>query len=162
MFKAHLRDPEVIETIPVVKTPIIAAHAMDVIHTAVQGGIENPDEVDNTEMPDISEYVIFFHEDLRTGEQLQAAQQCCLFHLKMTCADAIWWTFLHPSAAWEDDMSLMQDVGVLRPQETGIYASKPGFWRMHQLIRYAAIWTWNWEYTSLEAFALSEPSFEEL
>jgi len=202
-FKERLHDPETVEQIPVVKTPIIAARAMDVSNSTVSGniqsivnllqqaGIENPDEVDDPEMPDISEYVVLFHGDLGTGERLQAAQLRRaiekspwnrmqhvifvpgLFHLKMACADAIWRTFLQPSAAREDQTSLMQDVGILRPRETGIYASKPGFRRMHQLISYDGICRrldcWRVEvakhgreYTSLEAYAPSNPTFEEL
>ncbi|KIM60416.1 hypothetical protein SCLCIDRAFT_36557, partial [Scleroderma citrinum Foug A] len=111
------------EQIPVIKTSIIAAQAMDISNSTVLGniqsivnllqqrGIENPDKVDDPEMPDISEYVIHFHGDLGTGEWLQVAQLHRaierspwnrmqhvifipgLFHLKMACADAIWWTF---------------------------------------------------------------------
>ncbi|KIK74879.1 hypothetical protein PAXRUDRAFT_788451 [Paxillus rubicundulus Ve08.2h10] len=140
-------------------------------------------------MPDISEYVVLFHGDLGTGEQLQAVQQCCsiegspwncfqhvifcpgLFHLNMASVDAIWQTFLQLSAAREDKMSLMHDIGVLQPCETGIYGSKPGFRRMHQLITYDGICQrldcWRVEvrklnHDSLEAFALSEPSFNDL
>ncbi|KIK76943.1 hypothetical protein PAXRUDRAFT_779574, partial [Paxillus rubicundulus Ve08.2h10] len=89
----------------------------------------------------------------------------------MASADAIWRTFLQLSAACEDKMSLMHDIGVLRPRETGIYGSKPRFRRMHQLVTYDGIcWHLNcWRvevrkqnHNSLEAFALSEPSFNNL
>ncbi|KIJ10934.1 hypothetical protein PAXINDRAFT_40918, partial [Paxillus involutus ATCC 200175] len=131
--------------------------------------------------------------DLGTGERIQAAQQRRsiegspwnrmqhvifvpgLFHLKMACADAIWRIFIQPSAAREDVTSLMQDVGILRPRETGIYVSKPGFRRVHQLIGYdgtcrrldcwrveVQVRNRHREHTSLDAFALSEPSFEDL
>ncbi|KIK73181.1 hypothetical protein PAXRUDRAFT_179058 [Paxillus rubicundulus Ve08.2h10] len=142
-------------------------------------------------MSDVSEYVVLFHGDLVTGERIKAAQQHCsiegspwnrmqhvifvpgLFHLKMACADAIWQIFIQPSAAREDVMSLMQDVGILRPREIGIYTSKPGFQRMHQLIGYdgtcrhldcwrVEVQVRNREHTSLDIFALSEPSFEDL
>ncbi|KAF8836131.1 hypothetical protein BDN67DRAFT_992221 [Paxillus ammoniavirescens] len=142
-------------------------------------------------MSDFSEYVVLFHGDLGTREQIQAAQQRRsikgspwnqmqhvifvpgLFHLKMACADAIWRIFIQPSAAREDVTSLMQDVGILQPRETGIYASKPGFRRVHQLIGYdgtcccldcwrVEVQVCNREHTSLEGFALSEPLFEDL
>ncbi|KAF8448809.1 hypothetical protein L210DRAFT_3337811, partial [Boletus edulis BED1] len=129
--------------------------------------------------------------DLGTGERLRAALQRRsientpwnrmqhvifipgLFHLKMACADALWRTFLQPSAAREDETSLMHDVGILRPRETGIYGSKPGFRRMHQLIIYDGICRrldcWHVEarsrnpcHDTLESFAASEPSFEDL
>ena len=87
-FKDHLRAPEIIEAVLLVKTPIIAAHAMDLSNSTVsgnissivnllqQGGVENPDNVDDPEMSDFSEYVILFHGDLGTAERIQAAQQC--------------------------------------------------------------------------------------
>ena len=204
-FKDRLRDPEAIEAIPVIKTPVLAARAMDLSNSTVggnldsvvdllrQGGIEKPDVDDNTDsdMPGISEYVVLFHGDLGTGERLQAARQRRaiehspwnrlqqiifipgLFHLKMACADAIWRTFLQPTKAREDETSLMHDVGILRPRETGIYGSKPGFRRMHQLITYDGICRhldcWRVEarlqdpsHDTLESFASSQPSFDEL
>ncbi|KAG2137189.1 hypothetical protein BD769DRAFT_1626747 [Suillus cothurnatus] len=77
-----------IEAIPITKTPIIAASAMNISNSTVagniqsvvdlleQGGIRNPVVVDDPEMPDISQYVVMFHGDLGTGECLQLAQQC--------------------------------------------------------------------------------------
>ena len=169
----------------------VSGNISSIVNLLQQGGVENPDNVDDPEMSDFSEYVILFHGDLGTAERIQAAQQHHadegpswsrmqhvifmpgLFHLKMACADAIWWTFIQPLAAREDEMSLMQDIGILQPQETGIYASKPGFRRMHQLVGYdgscrhldcwrVEVQKRNWEHTSLEAFALSEPSFQDL
>ncbi|KIK75244.1 hypothetical protein PAXRUDRAFT_835740 [Paxillus rubicundulus Ve08.2h10] len=75
----------------VVKTPIIAARAMDINNSTVsgniravdellgQGGISNPgpsDESPSTDAdsPDISEHIILIHGDLGTGERLQTAQ----------------------------------------------------------------------------------------
>lgn len=128
-FEGRLHEPEAIEAIPVVKMPVLAARAMDLANSMVtgnmasvdellwQGGIENPEKSDNSEMPDILEYVVLFHGDLGTGEWLRAALQrrsieispwnCVLsvifipglFHLKMACADALWRIFLQPSAA---------------------------------------------------------------
>lgn len=137
--------------------------------------------------PDISEYVVLVHGDLGTGERLQLAQLRRsmelapwsrfqhvlfipgLFHFKMACADAIWRCFLHPLAAREDETSLMHDVAHLRPKETGIYCSNPGFRRMHQLIGHAGIcrrldcWRVHLTgFTDLEAFAASEPSLDDL
>jgi hypothetical protein len=183
--------------------PIIATSAMDVSNSTVagniqsvvdllkQGGIGDPTVVDDPEMPDISECIVLFHGDLGTGEHLQSAQQCRgientlwnrlqhvvfvpgLFHLKMAAADTIWQTFLQPNAAQLNETSLMQDVGILRPKETGHYGSKLGFRRMHELIMYGGIcrcldcWrveakNFNPEWTSLEEFAVSEPTFEEI
>ncbi|KIJ58558.1 hypothetical protein HYDPIDRAFT_73632, partial [Hydnomerulius pinastri MD-312] len=129
--------------------------------------------------------------DLGTGERLQSAQLRRsiestpwnrfqhvifvpgLFHLKMACADAIWRCFLHPLAAREDETSLMRDVTYLRPKETGVYCSKPGFRRMHQLIGHAGtcrrldcwrahLHSKNSKYTDLGTFADSKPSLDEL
>ncbi|KAG1836731.1 hypothetical protein DFJ58DRAFT_719029 [Suillus subalutaceus] len=82
-FHNQLHEPEAIEAIPVIKTPIIATSAMDVSNSTVtgniqsvvnlleQGGIGDPAAVDDPGMPDISEYIVLFHGDLGTGERLQ-------------------------------------------------------------------------------------------
>ncbi|KAG1802200.1 uncharacterized protein HD556DRAFT_1228210 [Suillus plorans] len=86
-FKDQLGDLERVDSIPVIKTPILAAHAMHLSNSTVsgnissvvellrQGGIEDPDEIDDLDMPDMSEYVVLFHGNLGSGERLQAAQQ---------------------------------------------------------------------------------------
>ncbi|KAG1839401.1 hypothetical protein DFJ58DRAFT_718552 [Suillus subalutaceus] len=142
-------------------------------------------------MPDISEYVVLFHGNLGMGERLQSAQQRRgientpwdrlqhvvfvpgLFHLKMAAADAIWRIFLQPNAARLDETSLMQDVGISRPRETGHYGSKPGFHCMHELIMHDSICCrldcWRVEagkgdtkWTSLEEFAGSESTWKDI
>ncbi|KAG2041279.1 hypothetical protein BDR03DRAFT_979686 [Suillus americanus] len=194
-FRSDISEPEAVEEIPLIKTPITAARAMDVNNSTVsgniraveellaQGGIYDPD-ADILDNPDISQYVILVHGDLGTGERLQSAQLRRslestpwnrfqhiifipgLFHLKMACADAIWRTFLQPLSAREDETSLMRD-------ETGTYCSKPGFRRTHQLIGHAGIcrrldcWrahvaAMDPSHASLEAFAASEPTLDEL
>ncbi|KAG1805966.1 uncharacterized protein BJ212DRAFT_1283060 [Suillus subaureus] len=89
-FKDQLHEPELIEGIPVIKTPTIAALAMDVSNSTVAGNIQSvinlleqgrimePDTFDDPEIPNISEYVVLFHGDLGTGEWLQVVQQCCV------------------------------------------------------------------------------------
>ncbi|KIJ14140.1 hypothetical protein PAXINDRAFT_79788 [Paxillus involutus ATCC 200175] len=206
-FKSTIKDPDPIEQIPLVKTPIFAARAMDVnnstmsgniravVELLAQGGISDPvvvsDESSDTDSPDISQYVILIHGDLGTGERLQAAQLRRsiestpwnrfqhvifipgLFHLKMACADALWHCFIHPSAARNNETSLMWDVAQLRPKETGIYTSKPGFRRMHQLIGHAGVcrrldcWRVHIQSkrpgcNSLEEFAASDPTLVDL
>ncbi|KIK96246.1 hypothetical protein PAXRUDRAFT_138935 [Paxillus rubicundulus Ve08.2h10] len=166
-FKSEIPEPKVIEQIPFVKTSLTAARAMDINNSTVsgniravvdllaQGGIYNPGNARALGTPDISLYVVLVHGDLGTGKCLQAAQLHCsieaapwncfqhvvfipsLFHLKMACADAVWWCFLQPLSVLEDETSLMRDVSQLQPKETGIYCSKPGFCRMHQLIGHA-------------------------
>ncbi|KAF8450849.1 hypothetical protein L210DRAFT_3639881 [Boletus edulis BED1] len=168
-FRNVLGEPEVVEAIPVVKTPIIAARSMEYMNSTVSGninsvtgllaqaGIHDPMQTHDPNMPDISDYVVLFHGDLGTGERIQALLQrrametspwrrCQyvqfvpgLFHLKMAAADAIWRAFLQPVAARGDETSLLRDVAILRPMELGHYQSKPGFRRMHQLITYSGI-----------------------
>jgi hypothetical protein len=171
----------------------VSGNICSVVELLQQGGIEDPADVadPDTDMSDMTEYVMLFHGDLGTGERLLAAQQRRaieetpwkrfqhvifipgLFHLKMASADAIWRTFLQPISARDDDSALMRDIGILRPKETGIYGSKPGFRRMHQLITYDGICRrldcWRVEakkrnslHTDLDKFAASEPSFDDL
>lgn len=172
--------------VDLVKTPIYAARAMDINNSTVSGNIQAVTEFNS---PDISEYVILVHGDLGTGERLQAAQlrrsiECTswnrlqhvifipgLFHLKMACADAIWRCFISPMAAREDETSLMHDVAQLRPKETGIYTTKPGFRRIHELVGHAGacrrLDCWrvhaakNGRFSSLEDFALSKPTLDD-
>ncbi|KAF9230223.1 hypothetical protein BU15DRAFT_83896 [Melanogaster broomeanus] len=202
-FKGDIAEPEGIDQIPLVKTEITAARAMDVNNSTVsgniravvdllrQGGIYDPAELaaENLDAPDISQHVILIHGDLGTGERLQAVQLRRsieatpwdrfqhvvfipgLFHLKMACADAVWRCFIQPPAAREDETCLIHDIMLLRPKETGIYCSKPGFRRMHQLIGHAGICRrldcWRVyiklkRFASLEAYAASEPTLDDL
>lgn len=192
-FKSLIPKPECIEQIPLVKTPIFAARAMDVNNSTVSGNIQAVTDLlaqGGIGDPDVSEYVILIHGDLGTGERLQAAQLRRsiestswnrlqhvvfipgLFHLKMACADVLWRCFVQPLAAREDETSLMRDIAQLRPKETGIYTTKPGFRRMHQLIGHAGIccrldcWRVHAEtkgrFSDLQAFALSKPTLDDL
>ncbi|KAF8126322.1 hypothetical protein EV363DRAFT_1401849 [Boletus edulis] len=203
-FQSRIHPPNPIEQIPLTKTPIFATRAMDVNNSTVngnihavnllleQGGVTDPSmQSEETDSPDLWEYVVFMHGDLGTGERLQSAQawrsiestpwNCLqhvvfipgLFHLKMACADAIWRCFILPLAGRGDKTSLMKDVSQLRPRETGIYGTKPNFRRMHLLISHAGIcrhldcWRVHvtkkkHDITSLDSFASSEPHFEDL
>ena len=202
-FVSELKEPEAVDEIPLVKTEIIAARAMDVNNSSVsgniqaviellrQGGIYDPAEVavEGLDAPDISQHVVLVHGDLGTGERLQAVQSRRaiektpwdqfrhvlfipgLFHLKMACAEAIWRGFIQPSSAREDETSLMYDISTLRPKETGLFCTKPGFRRTHQLIGHAGIcrrldcWRVHVKkmgFDSLKAFAASTPTLDEL
>ena len=202
-FISELKEPETIDEIPLVKTEITAARAMDVNNSSVsgniqavvellrQGGIYDPAEIamESLDVPDISQYAVLVHGDLGTGERLQAVQsrRCIentpwdqfrhvlfipgLFHMKMACADAIWRCFIQPPAAREDETSLMYDVSTLRPRETGLFCTKPGFRRTHQLIAHAGIcrrldcWRVHVKklgFENLEAFAASTPTLGEV
>lgn len=204
-FCAQISDPDMIEEIPLIKTQLIPAHAMDVNNSTVsgniravldlfaQGGIYDPNDAAaaSTDTPDITEHVILVHSDLGTGEHLQAVQLRWsieatpwdrfqhiifipgLFHLKMACADGIWRCFIQPLSAREDETCLMRDILLLQLKETGIFCSKPGFRRMHQVIGHAGTCQWLdcWRVhvskkysgiTSLEAFATTQPTFDNL
>ncbi|KAH7902832.1 hypothetical protein BJ138DRAFT_1021471, partial [Hygrophoropsis aurantiaca] len=94
-----------------------------------------------------------------------------LFHYKMACVDALWRTYLQPKEGRDDENSLYQHVGLLRPDETGKMVTKPGFRRMHDVIHHD-LWgsildCWRLEaqsrnrsWTTLELFGKSEPSWE--
>lgn len=171
----------------------VSGNIQAVMELLEQGGVEDPavtSEATVSDSPDISKFVVLVHGDLGTGERLQAAQLRRsiestswnrlqhiifipgLFHLKMACADALWRCFIYPSTVREDETSLMRDVAQLRPRETGIFATKPGFRRMHQLVGYAGICRrldcWRVHackqkgFSSLEAFAHSKPTLDDL
>ncbi|KIJ09813.1 hypothetical protein PAXINDRAFT_17114 [Paxillus involutus ATCC 200175] len=177
----------------VVNNSTVSGNIRAVVDLLAQGGIYDPSTTldSNFDSPNISLYVVLVHGDLGTGEKLQAAQLRRsiestpwnrfqhviflpgLFHLKMACADAIWRCFIYPSAAREDETSLMWDIAQLRPKETGIYTTKPGFRQMHQLIGHAGICQrldcWkahvcnkNSLFSSLDTFTSSKPTFDEL
>ena len=94
-FQSMLQDPEPVEQIPLIKTPIYAARVMDINNSTVsrnicavidllqQGGISDhtaaqTDEDVDMDSLDISEHVILIHGVLGTGEHLQSAQLHCL------------------------------------------------------------------------------------
>ncbi|KAG2121792.1 hypothetical protein BD769DRAFT_1389942 [Suillus cothurnatus] len=202
-FQSQISAPQVLEQIPVAKTPIIPASAMDVNNSTVtgniqaierlmaQGGVFDPADVEDGESPDVTEYVVLVHGDLGTGERIASMQQRRsiettpwrqfqhivfvpgLFHLKMAAADAIWRALIQPISARQDQTSLMHDIAQLRPCETGIFGSKPGFQMMHQLIGHDGICRrldcWQIEvekmnnaHKTLDDFAISKLSLEEL
>jgi hypothetical protein len=96
-----------------------------------------------------------------------------LFHLKMVCTDAIWQIFIEPKGARADSNSLIEHVACLRPKETRKIESNPGFRRMHEVIQHVGIVSrldcWRLAvakldpgFESLEGFAKSKPTFEQL
>lgn len=93
----------------------------------------------------------------------------------MACADAVWRTFIEPSRARNesDEHSLMADIKVLRPKETGKISSKPGFRCMHEVIQHDGtvmrLDCWrlqaskiNSQYETLQQYAESKPTWEQL
>lgn len=86
-FRANIGDAEVIEQIPVVKTPTIPARTMEfsnsmvsrnistVKNLAEQGGVGDPNDPEiQDKVVDITPYVVLFHGDLGTGDRLLSIQ----------------------------------------------------------------------------------------
>ena len=116
-----------------VNNSTVSGNIHSVIELLAQGGINDPvlQSASEIQSPDISEHVVLVHGDLGTGKRLRAAQLHCsiestpwnclqhiiflpgLFHLKMACADALWRTFILPSAAHEDETCLMRNIAHL-------------------------------------------------
>ncbi|KAM6489676.1 hypothetical protein JOM56_014847, partial [Amanita muscaria] len=135
--------------------------------------------------------IVIFHGDLGTGERIRSIRQrrsiedtvydrkqmvfFCpgLFHCKMACIDTLHRIFIKPEQGRKDESSLMHDAKILRPKETHILTTKPGFRRMHQMVNHSGIcrrldcWgvlaeQMNPSHTSLEHFAKSQPMLEDL
>ncbi|KAG1754911.1 uncharacterized protein EDB91DRAFT_1043064 [Suillus paluster] len=121
-----------------------------------QGGIgdKSENDFDAEHDVDMSEHVILVHGDLLTKEQVDSVQSSRkiehtpknrlqyviflpgLFHYKMACADTLWHTYIQPKEGCEDENSLYQHIGILRPDETGKMVSKPGFRRVHDVVHH--------------------------
>ncbi|KAH9158641.1 hypothetical protein EDB89DRAFT_2118542 [Lactarius sanguifluus] len=131
----------------------------------------------------MSEFVLFIHGDLLTKERLDTIRDSRRIEdtpknrfqfrrLPMACADALWRTYVREKEGRSDLNSTYQHVGILRPRETGIMTTKPGFRRMHDVVHHelratilecwrievSALDPENW--TSLEAFAASKPDWD--
>lgn len=157
-----------------------------------QGGLGEPTNKSfNAEAGDIdiSDFVLLVHGDLLTKERLDSVKRTRrvedtpkrrfqyvvflpgLFHFEMACADALWRTWVQPNAARKDPNSMFHHAGILRPNESGKFGTKPGYQRMHHVIQHD-IWAamldcWGIEarcenaaWTSLEEFAKADPSWD--
>ena len=62
-----------------------------------------------------------------------------LFHLKMACADAIWWSFIYNKGKTPDPNDLITHISQIRPKETRKIKTKPGFRRMHECVQHVGI-----------------------
>ncbi|KAM6490750.1 hypothetical protein JOM56_014093 [Amanita muscaria] len=144
-LRDQLEEPEEIEKIPVAKTEIYPAYAMDVNNSTVNGNIQAIELLmaqvgygcpDDKEAIDVSEYIVLIHGDLGTAERInsilkrrsiedrpwerfQYAKHCPgFFHVKMACAETLWRIALKPTLAHLDETCIMKDFGILRPKET--------------------------------------------
>lgn len=156
-----------------------------------QGGIgdKRDSSFDADHDVDMTEHVILVHGDLLTKERLDTVRNSRqieytpknrsqyvifllgLFHYKMACADALWHTHIQPKEGRDDENSLYQHTGILRPDEMGKMVSKPGFRHVHDVLHHD-VWAsilncWqieaqhqNTECVTLEKFAESEPTWD--
>ncbi|KAM6491602.1 hypothetical protein JOM56_012994 [Amanita muscaria] len=90
MLLNQIGQPTAVEAIPVAKTDILPAYAMEVNNSTVsgniqaidslleQGGILNPDEIPDEDYSpdlDVSDYIVLFHGDLGTGKRIQSIRE---------------------------------------------------------------------------------------
>ena len=196
---------ETIEAIPLGKTMQVPLYMMDVSNSMVMGNIQavmqmltqarvgDPNEKADHVHPveDISDFVLLFHVDLGTWEQVQLAQTSCgieetlcnhfqfmifvlgLFHVKMATAEAFWYIFLQSPEDHKDDTSMMSLAVVIRRDETGKLGSHPTFRQMHEMIQEVGIanrfdaWgaiisVGNPSIDALEKWAKSKPIWDEI
>ena len=57
----------------------------------------------------------------------------------MACTDTLHRILVKPQAAHKDSSGIMNEINILRPQETHVMMTKPGFRRMHQTLTYVGI-----------------------
>lgn len=87
-LRAKIGTPEIIEKIPITKTPITPARAMNYSNSSVsgnietilnlmeQGGVGDPNDMNTRyDVVDISPFIILFHGDLGTGDRIYSIQQ---------------------------------------------------------------------------------------
>jgi hypothetical protein len=137
----------------------------------------------------MTKHVVLVHGDFLTKERLDTVHNSRwieytpknrfqyviflpgLFHYKMACADALWHTHIQPKEGHDDENSLYQHIGILRPDETGKMVSKAGFRHVHDVLHHD-VWAsmldcWrievhhqNMACATLEKFAESEPTWD--
>jgi hypothetical protein len=159
----EIGQPNVIEQIPVAKTDIYPAYAMDVNNSTVSGNIQAIESLmeqvgygspDDDDAIDISKHVVLIHGDLGTGERISSIQKrrsiedtpwqrfqyimFCpgYFHVKMAAIDALWRILIKPAFGRLDETCIMKDIGIIRPRETGTISSKCKFRQMHQVTQH--------------------------
>ncbi|KAG6848383.1 hypothetical protein H0H93_000710 [Arthromyces matolae] len=197
--RVKLGEPEEVEAIPVQKTSQVPLSTIDIAPSTAaqnsealeaffkQAGVGDASEIPHVR--DIGNNVVLVFGDLLTGERIRSLLESRseektpwrrfqfivyvmgLFHLKMACADALWRIFIHAKGVRDDENSLINHVGQIRPKETVKIETNPGFRRMHEVIQHTGIVSrldcWRImakrnNFSSLEDFAQSDPSFETL
>ena len=164
-FRCNLKEPDVIEQIPIEKTTQTPLKTLDINPSTVvgnaeilaaifcQAGIGNQSEDPHVE--DIGDHVVLVSGDLLTGDRIRSLLESWsveetkmrrlnfiiyvmgLFHFKMACADAIWRLFIGAVKGHTDTSSLIELIGQIRPRQTGKFTgSNPGFRHMHEIIQH--------------------------
>lgn len=166
-FRKNVRDPEIIDAIPIVKTSQTPLRTLNISPSSPgtnasalkmffqQSGIGDPNRTPG--MKDPQNHVILISGDLLTLQHLRSLKMTRaeestswgrmqfmvlvmgLFHLKMACADAIWRIFVHNMAKSSDPNDLLTHISQIRPKETRKIETKPGFRRMHECIQHVGI-----------------------
>ena len=83
-LQAKIGKPDIMDQIPLTKTPITPAHAMNCSNSSVlgnietilnlmeQGGLSDLNDMDaKFEVVNVSPFVVLFHRDLGTGDQIK-------------------------------------------------------------------------------------------
>lgn len=149
------------------------------------------DPADSTGVEDISEYVVFMHSHLGTGEHLESVRCSCsievtsvhrlqpvvfamgLFHYQMALTDVLWKMYIEPKHLCTNPNGLYQHACKSYPHESGKIGSKPGFWLVHNIMHqcgYARMlnvwevdmWRRNQSHSSLSNFAASKPMWDAI
>ncbi|KIJ34133.1 hypothetical protein M422DRAFT_52124 [Sphaerobolus stellatus SS14] len=171
-YKKKLGSPEEVNCIPVTKTTQIPLRSMEVNQSTIEGNAEIESSI--LKQCGLGEYalpkdlkasqvnfnslVVLTHGDLGTLERL-------LSLIKSRCLENTEERRLHQGC--------FSYVGILRPKQTGKFASNPGFRLMHNVIHdithAAMLDCWHIEagernprVKSLEEFAASKPTWEML
>ncbi|KAF8332942.1 hypothetical protein F5887DRAFT_1080554 [Amanita rubescens] len=187
-IQGKIKAPESIEQLPVVKTEIYPAYAMDVNNSTVAGNIQAIEclmeqvgygEPSGEDAVDISKHVVLIHGDLGTGEQINTIlkRRACerrpwerfqyveflpgYFHVKMACVDALWHIMIKPALGRQDETCVMKDIGVFCPRETGTLIRHVGI-AWHLDCWHIAVQKRYPQYSSLEDFAKSNPNLDNL
>ncbi|KAF8986464.1 hypothetical protein BDQ17DRAFT_1259653, partial [Cyathus striatus] len=140
----------------------VSGNISTILDLMEQGGVApiEPSEAEEFEyeIENDNLHIVLFHGDLGTGDRILSIQlhrsiektpynrfefvafNPGYFHVKMACAETFQQNFILPAMnSYEDNTSFMGDIRILRLKQTGMFASKPGFRKMHQVIRHSGI-----------------------
>ena len=166
-FRRSLGDPEVVDTIPVVKTSQTPLWTLDISPSSpgtnastlemffLQSGIGDPNHTPG--MRDPQNWIILISRDLLMIQHLCSLQMtqaeestpwgCVqfmvpvmgLFHFKMACINVMWRIFIHNKVKEPGPNDLITHISQIWPKATWKIETKPGFQRMHKCIQHVGI-----------------------